>query len=118
MRHEPKRPRGRRIDWAGYAMLLPSYTIYFVFTLLPLCCTIVYSLTDFDGFSAMNFVGGANFSRLLRDGIFLRAAQNTCLLYTSYTAVHTFIVRRGRGARHPRRGGRADGLCLRGLREI
>lgn len=91
MRRQPKRPRSRRPDWAGYAMLLPSYTIYFVFTLLPLCCTIVYSLTDFDGFSAMNFVGGANFSRLLRDDIFLRAAQNT-LVYALFTILPPIAI--------------------------
>ena len=41
MRHEPKRPRGRRIDWAGYAMLRPTYTLDFVCTLLPRCGPIV-----------------------------------------------------------------------------
>lgn len=77
-----KRKRGR--DWAGYAMIFPSYSIYFLFTILPLFCTMWYSITDFNGFSISKIVGLKNYVRMFHDTIFMKALGNT-LVYSLFT---------------------------------
>ncbi|MDY4191781.1 MAG: sugar ABC transporter permease [Oscillospiraceae bacterium] len=82
-----KNRRGKRgRDWAGYAMILPSYSIYFVFTILPLFCTVWYSLTDFNGFSISEVVWFKNYIRMFRDEIFMKAVGNT-LIYSLFTII-------------------------------
>lgn len=70
-----------RKNKAGYAMMLPYLLAFFVFTILPVLASMLYSLMYFNGFSGMQFSGLTNYIRLfLRDDVFLIALKNTLIL--------------------------------------
>lgn len=60
-----------------YSFLLPSLVILFVFSLIPFLQGIYYSLTDYPLFGRPEFTGLSNFSKLLRDPLFLASLRNT-----------------------------------------
>lgn len=65
----------------GYAMMLPYLLLFFIFTILPVLSSMIYSLTYFNGFSDMTFSWFANYIRLfVRDDVFLIALKNTLVL--------------------------------------
>ncbi|MHB8962922.1 MAG: carbohydrate ABC transporter permease [Saccharofermentanales bacterium] len=62
----------------GYLFLLPFFTLFFIFTLLPIIIAVSYSFTNFDMLQPAVFVGLKNFKLLfLDDDIFLLALKNT-----------------------------------------
>ncbi|MHB1453417.1 MAG: carbohydrate ABC transporter permease [Saccharofermentanales bacterium] len=62
----------------GYLFLLPFFTLFFIFTLLPIIIAVSYSFTNFDMLQPATFVGLKNFKLLfLDDDIFLLALKNT-----------------------------------------
>lgn len=68
---------------AAYIMILPSYLVYVVFTLIPIVWTIVMSFTDYNLKDA-NFVGLSNYKRMLGDTLFRSSVWHT-LQYTVMT---------------------------------
>ncbi|MGI8458502.1 MAG: carbohydrate ABC transporter permease [Propionibacteriaceae bacterium] len=55
--------------------------IYVIFVVSPFLQAIYYSLTDWSGFTtSQNFVGIANYTRVLTDSIFLKAIRNNLIL--------------------------------------
>lgn len=66
---------------AGWLFLSPNLLLLGVFVLLPLVWTVVISFQRTNGFGEGEFVGIANYERLLSDALFWRAAANT-LLFT------------------------------------
>jgi ABC-type glycerol-3-phosphate transport system permease component len=55
--------------------------IYVIFVISPFVQAFYYSLTDWSGFSkSMNFIGLANYLRLLQDDVFLKAVANSIFL--------------------------------------
>lgn len=79
------RKKGGRLgkDNAAYVMILPSYLIYILFTLIPIGWTIAMSFTDYNLKNA-NFVGLANYQRMLGDQLFQSSVLHT-LQYTVLT---------------------------------
>ena len=81
--------RGRRIgnflrecvrDRDKYAMLLPFFILYGLFTLAPIVYSIVLSLTDFNMLSTPHFVWLDNYRKLLlEDSVFPTVVKNTLL---------------------------------------
>jgi multiple sugar transport system permease protein len=61
----------------GYVLLIPAFVLIMVFIAYPFVLGIWMSMTDKLVGTAGNFVGLANYSRLLESGIFLTAAWNT-----------------------------------------
>lgn len=60
--------RWLRKNGPSYLFILPALLLYAVFVIYPFFNTIYYSLTDWDGARPVkNFVGGANYVRLVRD---------------------------------------------------
>lgn len=64
---------------AAYAFLSPNLLLLGLFVFVPLAGTVVLSLQRTDGFGSGEFVGAANYARLISDPLFWRSAVNTVL---------------------------------------
>lgn len=63
---------------AAYALIAPYFILFFLFTVLPVCASIVLSFTDFNMLEVPRFTGWNNYLRLLlEDDIFMIAVKNT-----------------------------------------
>lgn len=71
-------------DRAAYAMILPAYTVFTLFVLVPIAAVIFYSFTDFNMFYFTEFVGLENYIDTFADRYFKAAVQNT-LVYAACT---------------------------------
>ncbi|GMA30033.1 carbohydrate ABC transporter permease [Litorihabitans aurantiacus] len=85
VRSRARRPGARAEALAAYGFLTPSYVLLGIFVLLPLAGALLVSLQRTDGFGTGEFVGLANYSRLLGDALFWRSLGNTVL----FTAIVT-----------------------------
>ncbi|HOJ48054.1 MAG TPA: sugar ABC transporter permease [Bacillota bacterium] len=67
-------------NWVGYAMVLPFFILFFMFTVIPVVLSVVLSFTTFNMLEWPKWVGMDNYIRLfLDDDIFLTAIKNTML---------------------------------------
>ncbi|GGD93922.1 carbohydrate ABC transporter permease [Paenibacillus nasutitermitis] len=78
-------------DRSGYLFILPFYILFAYFLLIPIIEVIYYSLTDFNMFSGLKFIGFRNFSELWHDQVFLRSIRNT-LVYLLFTLIPTMAI--------------------------
>ncbi len=69
--------KNKRRSAGAFWMIFPSYLIYFVFVFIPLVITVYLSFTNYDLYKTRDFVGFANYIRLVHDPNFLIAAKNT-----------------------------------------
>jgi len=61
-------------------MLAPFFTLFFIFTILPVLSSAVLSFTDFNMLETPNFVGFNNYRHLLvNDDVFMIAFRNTMI---------------------------------------
>ncbi|MFD0714250.1 carbohydrate ABC transporter permease [Paenibacillus sp. GCM10027626] len=75
-----------------YVMLLPYFLIFFTFTILPVCLSIVIGFTNFNMLEFPEWVGLQNYARLfVRDDVFLIALKNT-LFFTVITGPVSYIA--------------------------
>jgi ABC-type sugar transport system permease subunit len=72
--------------WAPYAFISPFFLLFTVFMLVPVGAGIYLSLTDWAGLGDPEFVGLANYSRLLGDASFGAALGNTAF-YTLFAII-------------------------------
>ncbi|WP_241986089.1 sugar ABC transporter permease [Cryobacterium sp. TMT2-17-1] len=82
----PRRPGRRngktvREALAGWLFLTPNMLLLCLFVLVPLVWTVVISFQETNGFGVGEYVGVANYERLLGDPLFWRSTANT-LLFT------------------------------------
>lgn len=82
----PRRPGRRnrktvREALAGWLFLTPNMLLLCLFVLVPLVWTVVISFQETNGFGVGEYVGVANYERLLSDPLFWRSTANT-LLFT------------------------------------
>ncbi len=75
----------------GYLAILPAYSIYVLFVLIPALITVYFSFTNYDLFKQANFIGWANYTRLFHDELFLKALWNTTL-YTLISLLPPIII--------------------------
>jgi len=73
----------RKIFWVA-VFLLPSLTGLILFTLIPILTSLGLTTFEWDLLTAPQFVGVANFERLLKDGNFWRALRNTLYFIVTY----------------------------------
>ncbi|WP_241987033.1 sugar ABC transporter permease [Cryobacterium sp. Sr3] len=66
---------------AGWLFLTPNMLLLCLFVLVPLVWTVVISFQETNGFGVGEYVGVANYERLLGDPLFWRSTANT-LLFT------------------------------------
>jgi len=76
--------QAKRNAWA-YAFISPFYILYAVFGLFPLLYGLWLSLHKWDGISPMQWVGAANYIKLLTDDIWWKAIYNTIWLFVGAT---------------------------------
>lgn len=63
---------------ASYLMIAPYFFLFFFFTIMPVCASILLSFTYFNMLEFPEFAGWANYLKLfLEDEIFLKAFKNT-----------------------------------------
>lgn len=66
---------------SDYLFMLPFLVIFFLFQVLPVLISIIYSFTDFNVFETPDFVGLGNYFKLfLNDELFMTALANTLVL--------------------------------------
>ncbi|MFZ4450927.1 carbohydrate ABC transporter permease [Salibacterium aidingense] len=68
----------KEVIWA-YVLTLPAFLILLMFHIGPALSSFWYSLTKWNGLTAPEFVGFANFMALMKDGEFLHSVWNTIL---------------------------------------
>jgi len=59
--------RGRRVQWVGYLFVFPLVVLLLVTTVLPILSSVAISFTKWGIVGAPEWVGLANFSRMLQD---------------------------------------------------
>lgn len=74
-----------------YLMILPAYSVYLIFVLVPVLAGFWFSFTNYDFYKKMDFVGLNNYISLLRDTEFLQSVVNT-LVYAFFTIVPTLAL--------------------------
>lgn len=75
-----------------YMMIAPFGLIFFIFTLLPVLVSIIFSFTSFNMVEAPEFVGWSNYLNLMvYDPIFLTAIKNT-LFFAIITGPVSYIM--------------------------
>lgn len=72
-----------RETWAGYAFLAPWLIGFLLLTLGPMIASLYLAFTDYDLFSAPQWIGFDNFTRMASDPRFLTSAR--------VTAVYAFV---------------------------
>lgn len=80
----------RRQQITATCFLLPNLVGFLIFILYPVFRALFISLTNWDGFGTMNFIGIQNYVDLFRDESFIISLQNT-LLYTLVTVPFSII---------------------------
>ncbi len=75
----------------AYLMVLPSYLIYLLFVFIPIVITLWLSFTNYDLYRTRDFVGFANYARLLRDPVFIISAKNT-LTYALFVIIPQIAI--------------------------
>ena len=65
---------------AGYFFIAPYIIVFLGFTLYPILYTFKLSFMTWDGFGEQQFVGLANYARLLHDPMFIKSIGNTIFL--------------------------------------
>lgn len=75
-----------------YAMLAPFFLIFFTFTVLPVCLSLLVSFTNFNMLEYPQWVGWRNYAQLfVRDDVFLIALKNT-LIFAAITGPVSYIA--------------------------
>jgi multiple sugar transport system permease protein len=76
----------------SYVMIAPYFILFFLFTILPVLMSIVFSFTDFNVLEMPEFVGWKNYIRLLlEDDIFMVSLKNT-LLFAVITGPISYML--------------------------
>ncbi|WP_059052004.1 carbohydrate ABC transporter permease [Paenibacillus senegalimassiliensis] len=70
--------RGAKL--AIFIGLLPALIIYLGIAIVPIGLSIYYSLMDWSGIGAMEFIGFRNYSRILTDDIFWLSVKNNVII--------------------------------------
>lgn len=73
------RKRIRRENLIGYAYILPAILFFVSFVVFPMGMALVTSFTDYS-MNSFNFVGLANYGRMLQDRVFGKAMGNTIMI--------------------------------------
>lgn len=77
---------------ASYLMMAPYFILFFLFTVLPVAISIIFSFTDFNMLEWPNFVGWRNYIKLfLEDDIFLISLKNT-LIFAVITGPVSYML--------------------------
>ena len=76
---------------SAFLFLLPCSLGFLVFVIYPLFASMVLSFTDWNGFTALNFIGIDNFQRMFRDSNFQISFRNN-MIFTFGTVPLTMVL--------------------------
>ncbi len=68
-------------DPHGYYFIAPFFISFFVFGLGPILYSFYLSFTNWTGFDQPEFIGLANYERLIQDTVFLKSISNTLIIW-------------------------------------
>lgn len=88
-------PLARRNTRNGLLFISPWIIGFLVFTLLPICLSGYYSLTDYNVIKKPEFVGLKNYVRMFHDSVYLTGLKNTLYMVifsTTATIIVTLLV--------------------------
>ncbi len=81
-----------KLNWVGYAMILPFFVIFLAFTAVPVLLSLILSLTDFNMIEFPHWVGMENYIQLImEDDLFITALKNT-LIFAIATGPVSYIL--------------------------
>jgi raffinose/stachyose/melibiose transport system permease protein len=94
IRPQARSPRrsGTIPPYIPYLFLLPAILLLIVFRYIPAGSAIYHSFTDWNGTSAANFVGLAQYQALFQDQSFIRSLQNIAIYSLVRTALGTLMA--------------------------
>src|SRR5690606_20888203 len=72
-----RRSSGRKLRRAGWLMVTPALAHTIVWIAIPVVATFVLSFTNYEVFSAPEFIGLDNYVELWNDDVFRKATWNT-----------------------------------------
>ncbi len=75
----------------GYLMIAPFYTIFILFTVIPIFICIGFSFTNYDLYQKMDWVGLSNYRKMLTDSALQIALKNT-FVYCLYTILPSIAL--------------------------
>ena len=76
----------------AYLMVGPFMVLFFIFTILPVALSALFSLTDFNMLQFPTWQGLSNFTRLfVEDEIFIKACKNT-LIFAAITGPVSYLL--------------------------
>ena len=61
---------------SGYLFILPSAALFLVFMIIPIFMGFYISMTNYDGFKTMDFVGLQNYTAMFKDSYFTISLKN------------------------------------------
>lgn len=93
-RNRPGTKLKRRNPLIGWTFILPNFVGFAVLTLIPVLTLFYIAFTDWNAFGNANWVGPANFVRLLNDNSFRIALTNT-IAYSAMYIPLTLVVSLG-----------------------
>ncbi len=65
----------------AWVFVLPYFSVFCMFTILPVLISIFFSFTDFNMLETPNFIGMENYTRMfLQDDVFIKSIGNTFIL--------------------------------------
>ncbi|KUP08972.1 ABC transporter [Bacillus coahuilensis m2-6] len=67
----------KNINYKGYFFVAPFFLIFLTFNIYPVLLTFYYTFTHYEGYGTPEFIGLANYTRILTDTAFLDAFANT-----------------------------------------
>lgn len=71
--------RAAKNNWMAYVFLAPSVCFFLLFICWPLCQTVFLSFTNWNGLTAMEFVGFQNYVEFFKDPIVYRSLLNNLI---------------------------------------
>lgn len=86
-----KKTKKSNYDIAGYFFIAPAYIIFTIFMLIPIFVGIYYSLTNYNFYNRLDFVGLDNYIHLFKDKIFIKSIKNT-FVYAFFTIGPQIVI--------------------------
>lgn len=89
-----RKARNFKRSLVAYSFIAPNFIGFAVFTLVPIICAFALGFLKWDGNNAIQFVGLANFKRLVGDSLFRASLRNT-IIYCVGTVPLTMLASLG-----------------------
>ncbi len=71
----------RKNTWTALSFIAPNFIGFFLFTLIPVICSLILAFMSWDSFSTPEFVGMKNFTKMIHDDTFWISLKQNVYLY-------------------------------------